>query len=648
MRFIPILILGALGFTPLLLSAQENGDDINPRAKKIHQKAQKYFFRKDFESAAKLYKRAIKKDSSYIKAYMNLSRSYFKTNQHQKRRGILKKVLARKPEFKDPYFNLATDYFVHSLYKEAIPYFEKFLEFQGVDDHYRDVAKKKLKKAKMRARLMDNPVDFNPKNLGPEVNTEKDEYWPAQTVDRQTLYFTRELIRDPNAQGVLKYNEDIFTSKKSSDGSWKPSQKVRGQLNSRKYNEGAITIAPNGDYIIFTGCQWPDVKGRCDLYISQKTPNGWTDPENLGKPINTPAKETQPSIAYDGNTLYFASDRNSGRDNLNIWKSERQEDGTWGEPEGLGKPINNGESQQSPFIHADNETLYFASEGHKGMGKFDLYYSRKDSTGEFQEPGNLGYPINDEGNDLGLFVSSDGRTAFFSSEKEEGEGGMDIYQFTLPEYARPQPVTYVKGKIEDAVTYQNLEANVKLKALESAEVAVRTQSDKQEGTFLVPLHSDKNYGLNITKKGYIFHSEHLPIKKYDSAKPFEFEVKLEPIQKGKKAILNNIFFEFDSHKLKETSKADLEELIDFMNANPGIKIQIQGHTDNKGSESYNEKLSEKRAKSVYDYLIDQGAIAENRLGYKGFGESEPIETNETDEGRAQNRRTEFKIIGVDQ
>ncbi len=648
MRTFFLTFLATFFFHAVLYGQGQNGDkDINPRAKRIHKKGQQYFYKKDFESAAKLFKKAIGKDSSYIKAYMDLASCYLQKKAHRKRRKVLGKVIEKKPEFKDPYYNLASDYYINQSYSEAIKYYKKFLEFRNLKNHYKNLAKKRLKKARFRVKLMENPVQFDAKNVGKGVNTDKNEYWPVLTIDRKTLYFTRQLLKNKKARGMRKYNEDIYKSKRDGKNNWKRAKKLKGNLNSRKNNEGAIAISPNGRYIIFTGCQWPDTRGRCDLYYSRQIKGKWIEPRNLGRPVNTKAKETQPSIAFDGNTLYFASNRGNKRGNLDIWKSKRTENGTWGKPERLSDSINTKKAEQSPFIHSDNQTLYFASKGHKGMGNFDLFYSRRDTaTGKFQKPKNLGYPINKKGKEIGLFVSSDGKTAFFASEKEGGFGGLDIYQFTLPEHARAKEVTYVKGKIEDGLTNRNLNAQVKLKDLKSGDVVVETESSKGKGEFLVPLHSDKDYGLNITKKNYIFYSEHLPIKSYDSAKPFHFEVKLDRIKEGKKAILNNIFFEFDSHKLKKTSKSDLQELIKFMQTNPGVVVQIQGHTDNKGSDQYNQKLSQKRAKSVYEHLINKGGIPDERLDYKGFGEKEPIATNETEEGRAKNRRTEFKIIKV--
>lgn len=657
MRIILLSLIAAFCVGCSFLKAQDgNKEEIDSRAKAIHKKGEKNIIKRKFERAKLFFKKAINKDSGFKQAYMSLARTYYELKEFDKRRKVLKKVIRKYPDFKNPYYNLASNFYVNQEYKKANKYYQEFLAFDNLQEKYRKKAVKRLEKGRFRAKQMANPFDFESENVGTGVNTEKNEYWPVLTLDRQTLYFTRELQknnrrnnrrRGRRGRSIRNINEDIFKSNLSEDKEWQKAQKLEGNINNPKNNEGAIAIAPDGSYIIFTGCHWSDTRGRCDLYKSRKVNNKWTNPQNLGSPINTKHKETQPSIAFDGNTLYFASNKGNKRGNLDIFRSKRKDNGEWGKPERLSDNVNTGKTEQSPFIHSDNETLYFSSNGHRGMGNLDLFYSERDSaSGKFQEPTNLGYPVNGKGNELGVFVSSDGKTALYASEKQEGQGGLDIYQFTLPKEVRAKKVTYLKGKIEDAVTHQNLEANVKLKNLESGEVVVRKKSGEQSGKFMVPLHSDKNYGVNISKNGYIFHSEHLPIQSYDSAKPFHLDVMLQPIQEGGKTTLDNIFFELDSHELKPTSKTDLQELIRFLEANPKVTIQIRGHTDNQGSESYNQELSKKRARSVREYLVNKGKVAKKRIDFKGFGESKPIATNATEEGRAKNRRTEFKITEV--
>ena len=321
----------------------------------------------------------------------------------------------------------------------------------------------------------------------------------------------------------------------------------------------------------------------------------------------------------------------------------------------------------SPFIHTDNKTLYFASDGLIGMGGCDLFVSRKIllypsdrlpapnpsgersdglQNSEWQTPVNLGYPINTYKDEIGLIVNARGNLAMFSSDRLSKQG-KDIYEFDLYEQARPVKVNYVKGKVFDADTKKRLKAKFELIDLETAKIVVESHSNSINGEYLVCLPIDKNYALNVSKKGYLFYSENFSLKNLaDPSKPYFIDVALQPIKVGEKVVLKNIFFETDSYELKLESKAELEKLIYYMKENPGIKVEISGHTDNVGSKEHNKKLSHNRAKSVFEYLTQDFPSLTERLTYKGYDYSEPIATNDTEEGRAKNRRTEFKIIGI--
>lgn len=628
----------------------QQSNSVNPKAQKTYRRARGYLNNREFSSAIRLLKKSIKRDSAFIAPYMALATIHYRRDSHRLRQKVLKTLVKQRPDFPNAYFNLGSDYYATQQYRAAYHTFKDFLRFDEIEERYRKIARKRRDTALFRAQQKANPVPFDPTNLGGAVNTPYSEYWPVMTTDRQTLYFTRRLEEQNKGKArqrrrfrQVRFNEDIFVSKKTDTG-WEKAHRPQGNLNSGK-NEGAISIAPNGNYIIFTGCQWEDTRGRCDLYMAEKQAGSWSEPRNLGPPVNSAAKETQPSISFDGQTLYFASDRGSNGRNLDIYRARRRPDGTWGKPKSLGKPINTGKTEQSPFIHADNETLFFSSKGHRGMGRSDLFYARKQADGGFGEPQNLGYPINTLGEDIGLFVSSDGATAYFASQKpDQGKGKLDIYRFKLPKAARAQKVTYVKGKVEDAITRQNLQARVRIRDLSSGEVMVKTQSARQSGRFMLPLQADHNYAVAITKKGYLLHSENLSLKRYDSAKPYQLDVALTPIEKGKQEQLSNIFFDLDKHTLKATSKAELKELSAFLQQHPSVAIEVQGHTDNQGSKSYNQQLSRKRAKAVYNYLTKKAGISRERLTYKGYGQSQPIAANDNETGRARNRRTTFEIV----
>ena len=364
----------------------------------------------------------------------------------------------------------------------------------------------------------------------------------------------------------------------------------------------------------------------------------------MGIRVNSSAWDSQPSISSDGKTLYFASSRSGGKGNMDIWKSTRDDNGIWTAPVNLGDSINTGRDEQSPFIHPDGKTLYFCSSGHPGMGSYDIFYSRMDDNGNWSTATNIGYPINSSDADGFLFVNAIGNKAYFSSEKFGGKGGLDIYSFDLYEAARPTAVTYMKGTVYDSKTKKRLQAKFELVDLSNSKTVAQSESDPLTGEFLVSLPSDRNYALNVSRDGYLFYSENFELKgDHSQLKPFMKDVYLQPIEAGSIVILKNIFFDFDKFDLKPESLIELNRLLDLLKKNPALKIEIGGHTDNKGTAEYNQKLSESRSRSVFDFLVNKG-IDKSRLSYKGYGLTKPIDTNDTDEGRANNRRTEFKVV----
>lgn len=644
LRILLLALLLSGGCQFLAISQTHTGDEVDPRARKYFFDAVSRKHKRQYKLALTNLKKALEIDSTYVDALMLMSNIYHQQGKNNKEEKTLKRILRLDASFANAHFNLGALYLSTGKYSKSRVHFKAFLSnFEDPESKYVQNAKKFLKRAEFGIKVKRFPVPFDPVNIGPEVNTELDEYWPVLTADKKTLYFTRKLMKNPKARGLYKYNEDIYFSTRD-ENKWTEARKPPGELNSMANNEGAISLTPDGKHLVFTGCQWKNSYGRCDLYYSQYKNGAWQKLKNLGKPVNSPAKETQPTLSFDGNTLYFASDRKGTHGNLDIWVSRKDSNGNWREPENLGNNINTKKDDQSPFIHPDNQTLYFSSFGHPGLGKSDLFISRRLKNGRFGKPENLGYPINNHADQYSIFITADGKQAYFATEKINGKGGLDIYRFPLYKDARPYPVTYLKGNVFDAVTKVKLEAKFELLDLKTGKLVIRSYSDAKTGEFLVPLQSNHNYALNVSKDGYLFFSEHLPLKEYASPKSFLMDVPLEPIRVGAKVTLKNIFFEFDSYELMKKSKVELNKLIQFMKKNKQIRIEISGHTDNRGTEQYNLKLSRNRAKTVYQYLIDYGDIVPSRLEYRGYGESKPVRPNKTEEDRAANRRTEFKII----
>ena len=436
----------------------------------------------------------------------------------------------------------------------------------ATDDDMRRRAQHGADCAQFRLQAMAHPVPFSPENVGEGVNSPHDEYLPALTADGQTLVFTRRAPRRATTTAGTPQEEDFYESRWQGHR-WGHAVRMPEPLNSTD-NEGAQCISRDGRIMVFTACGRPDGGGRCDLYICTRHGDRWTQPRNMGPAINTAAWESQPSLSYDGRTLYFVSDRRDGQGGTDIWASTLK-DGLWTKPRNLGPAVNTAGDESSPFIHFDNRTLYFASTGHVGLGGSDLFLCRRQDDGAWGAPENLGYPINTAGDESNLIVSADGATAYFSSDKMGGAGRQDIYSFPLPPPLQPAAVAYQ----EPADTLASLKV-------------------------------------------------------------------------GESVALDNIFFETARWELLDVSKVALDHVAEALLAHPAMQVEIGGHTDAVGDDASNLRLSQQRAQAVREYLVSRGVPAA-RLAHKGYGETQPVATNDTEEGRAQNRRTTFTVIATE-
>jgi outer membrane protein OmpA-like peptidoglycan-associated protein/tetratricopeptide (TPR) repeat protein len=630
-------------FTTTVFSQQFEVSTKSKKAKKYFDKAMDNYKIKETEEAEYNLLKAIEEDPNFIEAWIMLAENYIDMGKADKSIEAYKKSIELNPDFYPRnYYNLARLELSLGHYYNAKVHYEKFITYKNDDPGIKTKVNNDLKICDFGINAVKNPVPFNPQNLGQNINSENDEYSPALTVDEQTLVITVMRARDDETVGNNNKEEDFYLSRKK-DGLWTKSVKIEPPLNSH-YNEGAQTITPDGKYMVFTACNRPDGYGSCDLYFAKKVGDKWSTPVNLGPKVNSTTWDSQPSIAPDGKTIYFSSARGGGKGGMDIWKTMLAENGEWSVPVNLGDSINTKKNESSPFMHSDNQTLYFTSNGWLGLGGIDIFYTKKKDDASFSVPVNLGYPINTFNDEGFLIVNAKGNMAYYSSDRQGGFGGLDIYSFELAEKIRPVAVTYLKGTVYDKNTKKKLSAKFELVDLATSEVVVVSYSDQITGEFMVSLPTEKNYALNVSKDGYLFYSENFTLTGvYDKTKPFEKDIPLQPLAVGEVVVLKNIFFDFDKTDLKPESEVELRKLIDMLNKNTRMKIEISGHTDNKGTADYNQKLSENRAKAVYNYLIEKG-IDKNRLSYKGYGLSKPIDTNDTEEGRANNRRTEFKVI----
>ncbi len=605
----------------------------------IYERGMRMSFNGQPQAAAEDFEKALEIDPTFIDAQIEWANLKNQQEKFAEAEIGYEKALAIDPDYlPGVWYSLALVEFDQEKFGEAAGHFQQFLKNEKLGEKQRANAEKYLAQARFADHALKNPVPFNPKNLGENINTPDHEYLPTLTADGEKLIYT----------AVRGDQEDFFLSKKE-NGVWQVGQPI-ASVNT-EYNEGAQSISADGKLLVFTICDRPGGLGRCDLYFSELVNGKWTQVKNIGAPVNSAAYESLPSLSADGKTLFFTSERRGGLGGLDLWFSQRQLDGKWGEPQNLGAPVNSNSSDQAPFIHPDGQTLYFMSKGHPGLGEYDLFLSRRQPDGKWGEPQNLGFPINTKGNEGAFTVSLDGKTAYFATDKEGGLGKNDIYTFDLHEAAQPQPVTYVKATVSDSETKAKLSANVEFVDLATGLVFVSAVTDNG-GEFLVTLPAGKDYSLNVSKEKYLFYSENFALAHGGSLeKPFLLDIPLTPIpaggagdpeSKSKPIVLKNVFFETGSAALKKESLTELNRLKKLLEDNPSLKIQINGHTDDVGSEADNLALSEARAKAVFDYLAANG-VAANRLKFKGFGETSPIALNDSEEGRRQNRRTEFVI-----
>jgi outer membrane protein OmpA-like peptidoglycan-associated protein/tetratricopeptide (TPR) repeat protein len=586
----------------------------------------------NFDEAKTELLNAIKQDDEFIEAYLLLADVYRVTFDNVKAKEYYKAAFKVNPNFApDRYYYFAESELKTGDYEAALLHYTLYREKGKPNLERIELTEKYINDCKFAIAAVKNPVAFKPQNLGPSINSADQEYHAALTVDEVSFLFTRQINSKENMYKSVKidtgYSEATFLSEK---------------INTPEFNEGAQCISPDGQFLFFTGCTRPDGLGRCDIYIAQKEGDGWSNPINLGFPINTKGWESQPSLSADGKTLYFISDRRGGYGSYDIWKSNIQTDGTWSMPENLGPKINTKYDEQSPFIHPDDQTLYFSSNGWPGLGQKDIFISRLDSIKQWSLPLNLGYPINTYGEETGLTINASGTKAFFSSNNFKGYGGFDIYSFDLPQKLRPNPVNYVSGVVFDEDDKQKLSAVVDIIDIKTSKSIHIGLSDAIDGTFLASLPNNREYSLNVSKKGYLFYSENFSVQKNIVGKPIILDVPLQKIAVGKKVVLKNIFFDTNKFNLKQESVAELAKMIEFLQENTKVEIELSGHTDNLGDTNYNVNLSQNRAKAVFDYLINNG-IEAKRLSFKGYGKSLPVADNSTEEGRANNRRTEFLI-----
>jgi len=546
------------------------------------------------------------------------------------------KAIAIDPEHdKRMYLSLATVARESDQYELAAKEYKEYLRRLKLEGKTDTRIEKFAANMNFAAQAVKQPVPFDPKPMSDLINTSHPEYLASFTADENLMIFIRR-IRNQEDFYVAQFSNGILQSVE-------PLEALNTPLN-----EGAFSISADGHEIIFTVCEDRVTFGGCDLYEAKNRNGSWSKAKNLGPDFNTEQWDAQPALSGDGQTLYFSSNRGGGLGESDIWISKRKPDGSWSNPVNAGPIINTPFNDEAPYIHKDNLTMYFKSEGHIGMGGFDLFMTKRDyEKATWSQPKNLGYPINTSSNEGALSLNLAGDIAYYASDRNQ-ENADDIYTFTMPESVRPRRATYLSFTVLDAETSQPINSKIILKALNDGQEIIELTVD-ENGKRIIPLPTGRNYGITVDHEGYIFYSEFITLDSTATElEPKTYEVRLQKIPqqntvvKAEPIILHNIYFETGSAELLEASDAEISRLYSLLTAHPSMHIQILGHTDDIGSDQDNMRLSLDRAKSVYDVLIQRG-ISRNRLQYIGKGESEPLVENKTLEGRQRNRRTEFVI-----
>lgn len=574
-----------------------------------------------------------------------------------------KKVIEICPKYhSDPYYYLGFIYYEEQNWEEAAKYLKEFLNFKDDDEkkfnkNYEAFllqAKQMLKFAKFYNEIYKNPVPFDPTPV-PGICTERDEYLPIISADDAMMLYTR---KQPsvNKDSPFATDKEIelfsYSKRNKETGLFEKGKRMPYPFN-RKGAEGGATMSINNKHLFFTMCN--DEGGaqiNCDIYYSDNINGEWTEPKKV-EGINDPVFwDSQPTLASDGRTLFFASDRKGGYGGVDLYSTVKDiSTGIWSTPENLGRVINTRQNEMSPFVHSDFQSIYFSSDGHPGVGGLDIFFARKDTADKWATPKNIGIPINTSADDVGFFVSTDGNLGYFASNlparvKGKSVGKYDIYSFELYKEARPDEVSFFTGKIEDKSSSENKQFTVEVKDAVTKKVT-EAMVDTLSGEYAVVVNTKVKNNLIITakKENYAFSSQLVLKDSLVSSKPAKVNVVVDTIKVGQGYTLNNIYYKTNSADLEPQSMIVIEEFAEYLKANPNIKIEVCGHTDNVGNDNANYALSTDRAFTVREMLVEKGVDQKQITGSKGFGASQPIADNLTAAGRAKNRRTEFMIVG---
>ncbi len=638
-----LVLVFVLGIYLSELNAQRtfpNAGKYRTKAVQAFNEAGTAYLELNFAEAEKQLERALRSEPSFIEAWLLYGDVLRDDGRKADALAAYRQALAIDSAFFPPALFFAGDLMLGAGdYTGAEQMFEKFLLSEGIRPEIQLQALDRLQNARFGINALQYPRKDSLFLLPEIVNSPEDEYVNSLSFDDQLLYFTRRYGNVATTRALL--NESFFEAKKK-DGQFTQLGKL---FEGREFENrvGALSFAADGQSVYFASCDQPEGLGSCDLYVSWFRRGEWSAPENLGWNVNSTGWDSQPCISADGSELYFVSRRKGGYGGSDLWKVVRLPGGDWSKAINLGEQLNSQGNEMAPFLHPDGHHLYFSTTGRPGMGGADLFVSKLDAAGRWSEPENLAYPINTLSDELNIVFNARGDEAFLSSNRPEGHGGFDLFLVKTDPVFRPDAVVFLQLIVYDSLTKKPIKAECTLSSLGQNVIRHSGFSDAATGNYLGLLPAGSTYALSVKSDGYCLYTAHIALVSGTQKEPYRMEIGLQAIETGSTLVLRNVFFETDKALLQTESFPELEQLFGFLVNNPQLSIELSGHTDQTGSEAYNRLLSKQRAEAVCNYLISKG-IASERLIARGYGSSQTVADNHTEEGRKLNRRTEIKIL----
>ena len=612
----------------------------SPKAIALYEKAIQLYFQKQYRQAIETLQKTNKVDKKFVEVYLQLATIYRELDDFEQAANQLQLAQRQLPIGKMPYlyYEIAQLYYRSGFYAKAKSIADGII----LTDQTSALLLPKLQALQQNLLFaleqVRNPHEFKPRKLPPPLNQFISQYFPILTVDQETILFTA-LDND--------YKENIYISYKDSLNQWSPPISISNQINQPTGNEGTCTISADKKTLIFTACSQEQNHGICDLYISHKIGESWSVPQNLGPQVNSGIWQSQPSLSADGKTLYFVSERTGNYGRNDIWKTTLQDNNEWAEPINLGPTINSKGREVSPFIHPNGQTLFFASDRTPSMGGFDIYYANY-VDGKWTNPVNLGYPINDHKDQVSIFITADGKKGYYAEGKRKDFNyqSSHLYEFDMPTDLIEMPKSnLLKIKIIDAENQARLQAYATVYNITTDSLQQRLVTGL-DGEINLIINEGQQYLLSINKEGYIFENKKITYEQTTHSSFITIDtITLKPLKLYEYKILEYVYFDYDDYQLNAASSLELTQLVNLLKNHPTICIELEGHTDSHGSDSYNQILSTQRAKTIYDFLIQAGIDA-NRLTYKGYGKTRPLVANDSPEYQHLNRRVAFKITNL--